>query len=279
MQLWEILVLAVVQGITEFLPISSDGHLIITAALLPNTKTEVASLVVTLHMGTLASIIVFYWRRVLDLLTQDRRLIPLLIVATIPAVLFGLPIKTFAEWILESPLLAGICLPITGLVLLWSSRQPEGKTDYRELTTWQAWWLGCAQAAAILPGWSRSGSTISAGLTMGLKRQSAATFSFLMAIPAISGAGVLELLKMFGVIKMVKEMIKGPSTTPEVVPTVPPIDPTYLLLAGVVSFVVGLGALWVLVKMLERGQFSVFAWYCIALGIAVICWQLGAFGG
>src|SRR6476620_8054281 len=107
MPLWQVLVLAVVQGITEFLPISSDGHLILFANLL-NESTEnldVSSVVIALHMGTLASIIVFYWKRLWALLREDRRLIPLLIVGTIPAVLFGLAIKG-SDWaeknILES---------------------------------------------------------------------------------------------------------------------------------------------------------------------------------
>lgn len=259
MPLWQVLVLAVVQGITEFLPISSDGHLVLFANLL-NENTEnldVSSVVIALHMGTLGSIIVFYWQRLWALLKADRRVVPLLIVGTIPAIILGLPIKLLAEKaILESPLLAGLMLPATGLLLIWSSRQPPGNIDYRQLTWKQAVAIGTAQAAAILPGLSRSGCTISTALGLRLTRESAATFSFLLAVPALAGAGVLELIK---IIK------KG-----DFQPAVAPLD---LTLGVVLSFVVGLAALWVLVRMLERGRFAIFGWYCIVLGVCVTIWQ------
>jgi undecaprenyl-diphosphatase len=259
MPLWQVVVLAVVQGITEFLPISSDGHLVLFANLL-NSNTEnldVSSVVIALHMGTLGSIIVFYWHKLWALLQQDRRVVPLLIVGTIPAVLLGVPIKFLAEKaILESPLLAGLMLPVTGLLLIWSSRRPPGKLDYRELTWKEAVAIGAAQAAAILPGLSRSGSTISTALGLGLTRESAATFSFLLAVPALIGAGVLETLKI---------LKKG-----DFQPAVASLD---LTIGVALSFVVGLAALWVLVRMLERGRFAMFGWYCIALGIAVTIWQ------
>jgi undecaprenyl-diphosphatase len=260
MPLWQVLVLAVVQGITEFLPISSDGHLVLFANLL-NENTEnldVSSVVIALHMGTLGSIIVFYWQRLWALVRQDRRVIPLLIIGTIPAVLLGLPIKLLAEKaILESPLLAGLMFPVTGMLLIWSSGRPQGKVDYRQLSWKEAAAIGAAQAAAILPGLSRSGSTISTALGLGLTRESAATFSFLLAVPALAGAGVLE------VISILKEG--------DFHPAVAPLD---LTLGVVVSFVVGLAALWVLVRMLERGRFAIFGWYCIALGIGVTIWQV-----
>jgi undecaprenyl-diphosphatase len=262
MPLWQVLVLAVVQGITEFLPISSDGHLVLFANLL-NENTEnldVSSVVIALHMGTLASIIVFYWQRLWALLQEDRRVIPLLIVGTIPAVLFGLAIKS-SDWaeknILESPLLAGLMLPVTGALCILASRCPPGDLNYRKLSWKQALVIGLAQASAILPGLSRSGSTIATGLGLKLTRESAATFSFLLAVPVIAGAGVYEALKVF---------LKG-----DLRPSASPID---LAFGIVVSFVVGLGALWVLVRMLERGRFAVFGWYCIALGIGVTIWQV-----
>jgi undecaprenyl-diphosphatase len=265
MPLWQIVVLAVVQGITEFLPISSDGHLVLTANVLNQTASQldVSSVVIALHMGTLASIIVFYWHRLWALLREDRRLIPLLIIGTIPAVILGLPIKLLAEKeILENPLLAGLMLPVTGLALIWSSRRPPGKTDYRQLNWREATAIGVAQAAAILPGLSRSGSTIATALGLGLTRQSAATFSFLLAVPALAGAGVLELVKVAR---------KG-----DFQPAAAPVD---LGIGIVISFVVGLGALWVLVRMLERGRFAMFGWYCILLGVGVTVWQLSLLAG
>lgn len=259
--LWKVLILAVVQGIGEFLPISSSGHVVVAAALLKSTKDslDVADLNIVLHLGTLLSILVFYWRRILDLLTQDRRVIGLIVLGTIPAVVVGLPLKKLCGWVLSDPLVAGCMFPVTGAVLLWASRHSQGTTDYRQMSWKQALLIGCAQAAAIMPGLSRSGSTISAALGVGLKRESAATFSFLLAIAAIAGAGVLEGID---VLKAVKDNAYQPSATP-----------LNMLIGAAVAFVVGLGSLWVLVRLLERGRLTVFAWYCIALGVVVIAWQ------
>lgn len=257
--LWQILVLAVIQGVTEFLPISSDGHLAIAAALMaPNGSAEsfeVSDLVIVLHGGTLLSIICFYFRRILALLREHRSLIGRLIAATIPAVVIGLPVKMFAEKWLTDPLLAGIFLVVTGCVLLLAARSQRGQREYTTVTYGEAFGIGVAQAAAILPGLSRSGCTITTGLRLGLSPPAAATFSFLMAIPVIGGACVLELAKV------VKH---GHLDTP-----IP-----HLAAGVVVSFVVGLVALNWLVRWLERGRFAQFAWWCIPLGIAVVVWQL-----
>jgi undecaprenyl-diphosphatase len=266
MPLWQVLILAVVQGITEFLPISSDGHLVLVANLLNehSDKLDVSSVVIALHMGTLASIVVFYWKRLWALLSEDRRVIPLLLIGTIPAVLFGLALKS-SDWteknILENPLLAGLMLPVTGLLCILAARCPQGDAQYRQLSWKNALLIGLAQATAILPGLSRSGSTISSGLGLKLTRESAATFSFLLAVPVIAGAGVFEALKV---------MLKG-----DLRPSASPID---LVLGAILSFFVGLAALWFLVRMLERGKFSYFGWYCIVVGILVTIWRLSLLG-
>jgi undecaprenyl-diphosphatase len=253
-----LLLLAVVQGIAEFLPISSSGHLIVLGNWLGGTKGALPDLNdvnIVLHLGTLGSILAFYWRRILKLLTDDRRVIWLMFIGTLPAIVVGLPLKLMFERLLESPLVAGVLFPLTGIVMLWTTSRTPGKTEYRELTWRDALFIGCCQAAAILPGLSRSGSTIAAGLHRDLNRSSAATFSFLLAIPAILGAGVLEGLDMW------KD--GGPQT---------PLN--WLLIGTAVSFVVGLGALWLLNRWLQSGRIHLFAWYCIALGIVVVGWQL-----
>jgi undecaprenyl-diphosphatase len=259
--LWQIIVLAVIQGIAEFLPISSSGHLVVLAPLLfggSKTPPDMIELSIVLHLGTLGSIVLYYFRRIARLLGEDRRTIGLLIVSTLPAVVVGLTIKQWFEHVLESPLVAGCMFPVTGLALLWALRQPAGQTEYRDLSWRGALWIGISQAAAILPGLSRSGSTIAAGLGSGLTRSSAATYSFLMAIPAIAGAGVLEglsLLKDGGGLK-----------TPY----------GYLAIGAAIPFVIGLGAIWLLERLLKHGRLHWFAWYCIALGIAIVVWQLTA---
>jgi undecaprenyl-diphosphatase len=256
--LWQVLVLAVVQGITEFLPISSDGHLVVVAPLLFGSSQSppgLLSVSIALHVGTLGSIMVYFCRRIARLLTTDRRTIGLILVGTIPAGIAGVLIKLTAEHVVESPLLAGLMLPVTGALLLWSAKLPPGMKEYNALTWREALWIGTCQAAAILPGLSRSGSTIASGLGVGLTRTAAVTFSFLLAIPALAGAGLLEALSIYS---------KGG----------PPVPLAWLVAGGAVSFFVGLAALWSLERVLQRGWLHWFGYYCIALGIAVTAWQL-----
>lgn len=252
----EVLVLAVVQGVTEFLPVSSSGHLVVAAALLEEFPQEVLDVSIVLHLGTLLSVIVFYWHRLWRLLGEDRRVIPLLIVGTLPAVVVTLAIKIVAPEmeILESPLLAGLMFPLTGLLLIAASRRLPGTTDYTDMTYRQVLAIGALQAVAILPGISRSGSTIVAGLLVGLRRESATTFAFLLAVPAIGGAGLLQAVKM----------LKGASLT---------TAPTVLAAGALVSFLVGLAALWWLIRLVQQGRLAWFAWWLIPLGIAVTAWQ------
>ena len=259
LQLWHILVLAVVQGIAEFLPISSSGHVVIAAELLApgDAKAfDVSDVNIVLHVGTLLSILAFYWQRIIRLITEDRRTIGLLIVGTIPAVVIGVPVKMLQSGLLESPLLSGALLIVTGAMLIWVSRCQFGEGNYQDLSHRDSLLIGCGQAAAILPGLSRSGATISAGLGLGLSPSAAATFAFLLAIPAIGGAGSLE------VVSMIKD--HEASSTPI----------GYLLLGALISFAVGFASLWWLVRMLERGRFRWFAAWCIPVGVIVVLWQL-----
>lgn len=252
-----LMLLALVQGIAEFLPISSSGHLIVLGNLLGGSNDALPDLNdvnIVLHLGTLGSIVAFYWRRLLQLLTDDRRVIWLMFVGTLPAVVVGLPLKLMFEHLLESPLVAGLLFPVTGIVLLWTLRLPVGEVDYRKMSWRDALFIGCCQAVAILPGLSRSGSTIAGGLARGLNRASAATFSFLLAIPAILGAGVLEGI----------DLLKDGK------PISVPVN--HLLLGAAVSFAVGLGAIWLLNRWLQSGKLAIFAWYCILLGVVVVTW-------
>ena len=256
--LWQVVVLAVVQGVAEFLPISSSGHLVVIAPLLfgRSRAPDLVDLSIVLHLGTLGSIVVYYWRRIARLVGEDRRTIGLLALGTIPAALAGLTIKQWFEHVLESPLVAGAMFLVTGAALLWSLRQPPGTTEYRDLSWRGALLIGLSQAAAILPGLSRSGATIAAGLGVGLARRSAATFSFLLAIPAIAGAGVLEGLSLLSG----DHAVGTPAS--------------YLAVGAAISFAVGLASIALLERLLVRGQLRWFAWYCLALGLAVLAWQL-----
>ncbi|MCH5372955.1 MAG: undecaprenyl-diphosphate phosphatase [Planctomycetes bacterium] len=259
LEFFHILILAVVQGLGEFLPISSSGHVVIIASLLSRGNPEfldVGEVNIVLHVGTLLSILVFYAHRVARMLGHDRRILGLLAVGTIPGVALGLTIKKLAPGILEDPKLAGAMLLVTGVMLIWASRQPRGTGTYPSLGFGQALLIGISQAAAILPGLSRSGATISTGLRLGLAPNDAATFSFLLAIPIIAGGGAYEMLSI------ARDQTTG--GTPVL----------YLLAGGAVSFVVGLVSLSWLVRWLEQGRFQQFAWWCIPVGLTVLIWQV-----
>jgi undecaprenyl-diphosphatase len=256
---WQVLVLAIVQGVTEFLPISSDGHLLLLATWMQGgeTSAETHDLTIVLHVGTLLSIVVYYRRQIVGLVLHDWRTIGLIIVGTLPAVAIGLPMKMtqWGEAILSSTLLAGVCLPVTGLILLAVGRMNPGEMTYAKMPWSSAIWIGIAQSLALLPGLSRSGSTIAAGLGLGLARPQSATFSFLLAIPALAGAGILGGI----------HLLKDPAFT----------TPLWQLFMGAgVSFVVGLGALWWLNHWLAKGRIHLFGWYCIAVGLVVLGLEL-----
>ncbi len=250
MQLIEMIVLAVIQGIAEFLPISSSGHLAIVGAMLGQPK-ESAAVEIILHGGTLGSILVVYWRRILALLISDRRVIPMLVIGTIPVVLVGLPVKAFAEPILKNTLLAGCMLLVTSSVLVMLKYVPGGGLQYARMRWWQALVIGCFQAVAILPGISRSGSTIFGGRLIGLRGPDAVTFSFLLAIPAILGATVLEVKDL------VEEGISGEEVT-------------LLAIGALISFALGIFALRWLMYWSDRDRLHWFALWCGPLGLLVI---------
>jgi undecaprenyl-diphosphatase len=266
MDLVGILILAVVQGLTEFLPISSDGHLVVVSALYQQAtgrtiEGEQLTLTIVLHAGTLLAVLVVFRRQILRLATSDRRVVPLLVVGTLPVGVIGMALKVWCKPLLESPTAAGVGLIITGVLLRWMHRFEQtddtDRREYRDLGYGETLVIGLFQAAAALPGVSRSGSTIASGLGLcGLKRADAANFSFLLSIPAVGGAVFLELV----------DLVREGSSQPFVV--------SHLAIGAAVSFVVGLFALNWLLRWLQAGRLHLFAWWCIPLGIGVVAWQL-----
>jgi undecaprenyl-diphosphatase len=210
---------------------------------------------IVLHLGTLLAILVFYRQRIQRLVGQDRRVIGLLAVGSLPAAIVGLALKRQCEQMLTDPLVAGFMFLVTGAMLLWTARREAGDTTCREMKYGHALLVGVLQALAILPGISRSGATIVAGLGCGLRRDEAATFSFLLAIPVIGGAGLLDLKDLLG---------QSPGSAPL----------GALAVGALASFLVGLLSLWWLVGWLRQGRLHLFAWWVIPLGLAVIAWRL-----
>lgn len=260
MQLIDLIILGIVQGLTEFLPVSSSGHLVIVAALFEawyaRPLADVLEVNILLHLGTLFSTLTVYWHRVWRMLGADRRLAGWVVLGTLPVVAAGFTAKLFFADALASPLLAGCLLVATGVMLLATSRLKVGERTEHDLDAGRAWKIGLAQAVAVLPGISRSGATISAGLAVGLRRDAAATFSFLLMLPAVAGACTLELTKL---------LVTGPPvSTPW----------PYLITGMVVSFVVGVAALRWLLNWLQHGRLHYFAYWCIPLGLGVVAWQL-----
>ncbi len=258
------LIYGIVQGFTEFLPVSSSGHLVLASHLL-GIEAPGITLEVMVHFGTLLAVLAIYWKDIKGLaitalalvipgfnkkaLTVERKsLLLLIIVGTIPAAVLGLLFKPYFERAFTSTLMVGLMLLVTGSVLMLASKQRAGKKKAEKISVIDAVYIGLAQAAAMLPGISRSGMTISAGLGRKMERQDSARFSFLLATPAILGATILEMRDMGAVFE------SGA------------LEPIPLFIAVLASFVSGYIAIKVLLKVLQTGRLELFAYYCWMIG-------------
>lgn len=267
MNLWQGLLLGLVQGLTEFLPVSSDGHLAVVGYV-AGVRTPGVLVEVALHVATLGSILVMYGRRFLHLVggvlrrqPDDLRYAGLLILGMIPAGIVGVLFEDVVARAFDSLVAAGLGFLVTGAAL-WSTRRleaagpagPATPPGADRPTPAGALLIGVAQALAILPGVSRSGMTISSGMWLGMGTVAAADFSFLMAIPLIAGAGLFEARHLSG-------DGSGVGTVP--------------LAAGcLVAFVSGVFAIRFLVAMLRRGRLHVFAPYCFIIGTLTVAYAL-----
>ena len=250
----EILIISVLQGIGEFLPISSSGHNAVAYALFDLNGKKLPDFIqlnILLHLGTLFAVFIVFQQRIIDLLTKDRRLIALLIVATVPGAVVGLAIKEGCPDVAKSLWVTSLFFPVTGILLLMTLRAPQGEKTCSTMSFLDALIIGCVQAIAVLPGLSRSGSTIVAALFCKLRRDEAATFSFLLSIPIIAGSGIFELKDL---IDPDKNAAGGSSS------------PWLLLVAVLTSCLVGIVALLWVVDWLKKGKL----WY-FAVWVFVMC--------
>jgi len=256
MTVWESLILGITQGATEFLPVSSSGHLVIGQTLLgiqlPGVWFEVA-----VHLATLVSVLVVYRARVVSLTIGAARgeatawrYVGLLVLASIPAAAVGIFFEREVSALFDQAEVTGVALLVTGLILL-SSRRPLARGEFDEdLPIRTAVIMGVVQAFAIIPGISRSGSTVVAGLWGGSDPETAAEFSFLMAIPAILGAAILKL----------PALMEGSSGGMGGI----------VVVGTVAAAVTGVLAIWVFLGMLRRRSFPAFGVYCLAAGAAFL---------
>lgn len=240
MPLLDAIFLGILQGATEFLPVSSSGHLVIVQHFLPNFSQPGVLFDALLHAGTMFAILVYFRKQ---LLTLDRKMLTLLLVGTIPAAVVGLLFSDFVEGLFTSIRVVGLALIVTG-VMNWMVDKVD-KTQKSKLSIKNALVIGAFQAVALIPGISRSGSTIFGGVAQGIKRQEAAVFSFLLSVPAVAGAVFLQVVK-FGVSAQ--------------------LNAANYLLGMLAAFLVGYFSISILMRVLVAKRFRIFAVYCFIVG-------------
>jgi len=270
-ELLQVLVLAVIQGIAEFLPISSSGHLVVLDKLMESwfgIDRENVVLTVTLHVGTLASILVVY-RNDLWGIWRKPRLCLAIVLATIPAAVLGYAFKKQIEATFEMPLVVACGWVVTAALLWYAQRKGSNERPLDELCLADAIIIGCFQAvSALFRGVSRSGSTISGGLFLGLRRDAAASFSFLIAIPVTAGAAVMKATPI------IKRLLNGPGASSQSIDDLlGGYSLAALALGLVTSFIVGVVSLRWLIKVITQRGLNWFVYYCLAAAALTFAWQ------
>jgi undecaprenyl-diphosphatase len=261
MSIIEIIVLALIQGLTEFLPISSSAHLILPSQIL-GWQDQGLAFDVAVHVGTLIAVVIYFRKEVVEILaawfksfgaqgaTDDSKLGWWIILGTIPAAVLGLIFKDLIELYLRSAWVIAITTILFGLLLWYADvKGKQTKTIY-QLTWKSALMIGMAQAMAMIPGTSRSGITMTAGLMLGMNKQSAARFSFLLAIPVISMMGLYYTI----------ELALGDHV----------VDWTTLILGAGLSFISAYACIFLFLKIIERMGMMPFVIYRLLLGVGLI---------
>ncbi|MGK0716445.1 undecaprenyl-diphosphate phosphatase [Leucobacter sp. W1153] len=263
MGIFEAILLGIIQGLTEFLPISSSAHLRIASELMGIGDAGAAFTAIT-QLGTEAAVVVFFWRDIVRMIGRWFRSLTgavprrdpdalmgwWIILGTIPIVVLGLLFEDLIDTTLRSLWFVAIALIVFGLLLGFADRYAKQERDLTQLGWKHGLIFGFAQALALIPGVSRSGGTITAGLLMGYTRESAARYSFLLAIPAVFGSGGYKLVKSIG----------DPGSTAA--------GPT--LVATVIAFLVALVVIGVFMRYISHGSFMPFVVYRVLLGVAII---------
>jgi len=255
MTVFEALTLGIIQGLTEFLPVSSSGHLVLFQQLFGIGGDMALTFDVALHVGTLLAVIAIYWKKIWEMLKHPFSKLPVYIVlGTIPAVIIALLFKDAIEGYYASGSLLAPGFIFTGLVLLGAERIGNGRKDIERMKLTDALLIGTAQGIALMPGVSRSGMTITSGLALGLGRGFAADYAFLLSIPAILGGALLDVV----------DILKGETAAIESIGIIP-------LITGVAAAAItGFAAIKVMLSAVKKMKLKYFAWYVLALGILII---------
>lgn len=263
------ILMGIIQGVAEFLPISSSGHLALFQSFfgMENVEEKYMFFTVLLHFGTFISVCVVYWRDIADMIREfflgiaalagkkdtgvtpppARRMVMLIIVATLPLFVMVL-LQDAVNKLFSNSIMVSCALLATGFILFFSDRLAKGRKTARNATLVDALIVGCGQALAVIPGLSRSGTTISVGMLRGFDRSFAVRFSFLMSLPAILGANILEI----------KDAVDAGINMEEL--------PMYIV-GVVVAAVVGYFAIRLVKSLSDKGKFGRFAYYCWAMGL------------
>lgn len=238
----------IIQGLTEFLPISSSGHLVLIPALLDRPAPDLATSAM-LHLGTLAAVLVYYRSDIAAMAKFDRparKLITLILIGSIPAAVLGLTLEDRIEELVSEPVVVAWFVVLTGIILLASTLLRIGDRLMTSIRPVDSIIIGLAQSFALIPGISRSGMTITAGLSRGLERTEAARFAFLLGIPVIAGAGLLQMAEVLS---------SGQSI------------PTEVWVGMVAAGLSGYAAIAILLRLLTRVGLAPFGIYCVAFGL------------
>ena len=262
MTLLQAIILGIIQGVTEFLPVSSSGHLALAQSIFDDFEQPGLLYDVLLHIATMAAVLIFFRARIKQLLLailgffsakynmhhyEEKSFLLGIIIATIPTGVIGYLLKDHAEIIFKKPAVIGYCMIITSLMLFLADRPTKGGS----ITPLKALIVGISQGLAVFPGISRSGTTIFTGLKAGISRQNAAEFSFIISIPAILGATLLHIRE---------------------IGTVSVSEWSIYITGMIVAFICGLLAIKVMVSAVKKAKLSFFAIYCLIVGIVAIIW-------
>lgn len=251
MSIFQAIFLGAIQGLTEFLPVSSSGHLVLMQKILAFNESSLA-FDTCLHLGTLIAVFAFFWKDIVSILKKPfQRLTWLLIAGTIPTAIIGLAFKDYFEQLFQSGKTLGFEFLLTGLILLFAEEMNRGTKGVKETSYIDAVFVGVLQGAAILPAVSRSGLTISGALFRNMNSDFAARFSFLLSIPAILGATLLQA----------KDIAQSGAGG---------ISPMTLLLGSLTAAVVGYFSIKYMIALLKKRKMKYFSYYVFIIGGLVI---------